>query len=368
MTEPREVVDMVTKQTQPDSWKQQEPRQRQTTRNRKVGAMVVVAALVLGVIGFAIVVRRPGGKGSVQAPAPTPPFGAQVIGLGGPSCAGYEPIDATRIPTNCVVEQVPGLPDDAISLRLSPDGSTIAFMTADGQVATIGFDGTGMRVLTQDTNTNDGDAQNAVSWSPDGTQIAYAASGDIYVIDADGTNGRRLTTDPKGDYYPAWSPDGSRIAYWNGSATGEDGGPADSQIYTIPPNGGAPTRLTRNNTTGIEPTWSPNGNRLAYFAGKSNIRMMHADGGRNRVIWVSKFILGGNALGDNGGWAPTWSPDGSRIALLKCCSSTGQLTLLEVAILDIASGAVRDLGVNVLTDLNGASWVSNHTLLVNRYD
>lgn len=364
---------MVTNQTEPDldSWRQQEERQRRVTRHRKVGAVALVAALVIGAVALATVLRlseetrlKPGEQNHTQAPDTTPPFGAQVIGLERSSCATYEPNDATRIPSDaCVVARVPGVPDDAIGPRLSPDGGTIAFMTAAGQVATIGADGTGMRVLTKGTNTNDGDAQNAVSWSPDGTQIAYAWSGDIYIIDADGTDGRRLTTDPKGDYYPAWSPDGSRIAYWNGSSTGEDGGPADSEIYTIPVDGGTPTRLTRNDGSDIEPAWSPDGGRIAYFS--HQLRIMQADGSQNHGQWVSHFILDTG----EGGWAPSWSPDGSKIAfLVPCCEGTTPGTRMEVRVVVLAPWGLRTLDVSVQSDLDGPSWVSNDTLLVNRYD
>jgi hypothetical protein len=51
MADLREVFDMVTKQTDPDrdSWREQERRQRRAVRNRKIGAMTLVAALVIGV-------------------------------------------------------------------------------------------------------------------------------------------------------------------------------------------------------------------------------------------------------------------------------------------------------------------------------
>ena len=48
------------------------------------------------------------------------------------------------------------------------------------------------------------------SWSPDGKQIAFTSdrdgNGEIYVMNADGSNQTRLTSDPADDYYPSWSP------------------------------------------------------------------------------------------------------------------------------------------------------------------
>jgi Tol biopolymer transport system component len=119
---------------------------------------------------------------------------------------------------------------------------------ADGVLHTVGFDGANDRMLTDDANTNDGDAQNHVEWSPDGTQLAYAYSGNIYVMSADGSDQHAVThiSDELRHYYPVWSPDGTTIAYWSGSATGEDGGPADAEIDTVVVENRLVTQLTRN--------------------------------------------------------------------------------------------------------------------------
>jgi Tol biopolymer transport system component len=348
MPELKEVFEMVTKQTEPDldSWQEQERRQRKVARNRRVGAIAVVAAIVSALAIVAL--TRPGKDEATKvgadptSPAPvSPSIGAQVIGLDG-----------------TVRERIPGMPGGASGLRLSPDGRTIAFTTIDGRVATIHRDGSGLKILTVDTANSGGDAQEAVSWSPDGGQIAYVAHDDIYVMDADGSNVLRLTDDPGGEFFPAWSSQGV-IAYWHGATSGEDGGPSNSEIYTIPATGGIPTRLTHNGTPDIEPTWSPDGERIAYFSTEpSEIWVMNADGSDRHRLFGSK---------ENEGWAPTWSPDGQSIAFLHCCSSSPYATLLEVRVLDLATGTVRRLHVDVATDLNGPSWSSSDALLINRY-
>jgi Tol biopolymer transport system component len=177
-------------------------------------------------------------------------------------------------------------------------------------------------------------------------------------MDADGSNVIRLTDDPAGEFYPAWSSQGV-IAYWHGATNGEDGGPMNAEIYTTPATVGIQTRLTHNGTPDIEPTWSPDGEQIAYFStDRSEIWVMNADGSAQRRLFRSK---------ENEGWAPAWSPDGKRIAFLHCCSSGPYTPLLEVRVLDLTTGTVRPLHVDVGTDLNGASWSSSDALLINRY-
>jgi len=57
-------------------------------------------------------------------------------------------------------------------------------------------------------------------WSPDGSQIAFQSTGtgngDLYVMDADGSNVRQLTSTPEADQGPAWSPDGTQVAFVRG--------------------------------------------------------------------------------------------------------------------------------------------------------
>jgi Tol biopolymer transport system component len=161
-----------------------------------------------------------------------------------------------------------------------------------------------------------------------------------------------------GDYYPTWSPDGSTIAFWSGSTSGRDGGPRNAEIYTIRVSGGTPTRLTTDHVSDIEASWSPDGTQLVYFHG-GELWVMRADGnGPHRLA------------GENeGAWAPAWSPDGTRIAFLQFVGHpNGAPPLLAVRVLDVGSGKITNVGVRVGTDLNGPSWFSDTTLLINRYD
>jgi Tol biopolymer transport system component len=68
-------------------------------------------------------------------------------------------------------------------------------------------DGSGQLPLTWDG----ADAEPA--WSPDGLQLAFSRSGDVYVMPATGGTLLNLTNHPAADASPAWSPDGGRIAF-----------------------------------------------------------------------------------------------------------------------------------------------------------
>jgi Tol biopolymer transport system component len=121
---------------------------------------------------------------------------------------------------------------------------------------------------------------------------------DIYAVNADGSGLVRLTDDPAADFDPSWSPDGRRIAYRH-----ED--ERSGQIYVINADGSGQTNLTRRRGLDYSPAWSPDGRRIAFGsvrAGKATIWVMRPDGsGRRRLSRVY-------------GEYPAWSPDGRKIA------------------------------------------------------
>jgi Tol biopolymer transport system component len=80
----------------------------------------------------------------------------------------------------------------------------------------INVDGTGLQRLSYSTQGPSWDSD--PSWSPDGRQIAYTSSGanapqGIYVMKADGSGKRRLTSGRGADTSPSWSPDGKQIVF-----------------------------------------------------------------------------------------------------------------------------------------------------------
>jgi dipeptidyl aminopeptidase/acylaminoacyl peptidase len=348
----REVFEMVTKQTEPDldSWKQQQDRQRRRARDRKLGAIGLVAALVVGLVVFALT-RPPGGNDmpaksvSVTPSVPfntTPPIGPQIVRTDGTPITQL--LDALW---------------SGQSVRLSPDGTAIAYIAADGSVHTVGIDGTGDRALTDASNSNTGDAQNHVEWSVDGTHLVYAYSGNIYTMKANGTEQQAIThaKGGVGYYYPTVKPTGHDIAFWGGSSTGQDGGPSNADIYTMPAIEGAnPTQLTNDGARNIEPAWSPDGKQIVFKHGDA-LGIMRSDGSHLHDLTSLRY----------GPWAPAWSPDGGSVAYLHCCVETGTPPHLDVQVIDLKTRQVHHVHADVTTDMNGPQWLLDGELLVNRY-
>ncbi len=97
-----------------------------------------------------------------------------------------------------------------------------------------------------------------VQLSPDGRKVAFVvttyhlkkgtSNSDIYLMNADGTQQKRLTTSPAHDYHPRWSPDGKKILFVSDREKG-------TQAWIMPVNGGEPYRMTDFSTDVQNPEW-----------------------------------------------------------------------------------------------------------------
>jgi Tol biopolymer transport system component len=155
--------------------------------------------------------------------------------------------------------------------RFDPDGhgrllvfrDSPAGVNVNDDIAMIRTDGTGFRNLTRSPDVNEW----GPAWSPDGRQIAYSSDENgvpqIFVMDADGSNARRLS-DIWGEY-PAWSPDGSRIAFASSMGGSTPFGDPDYDVFVMDVGGSDETNLTTSpDSNEGYPTWSPDGEWIAF--------------------------------------------------------------------------------------------------------
>jgi Tol biopolymer transport system component len=173
----------------------------------------------------------------------------------------------------------------------SPDGTHVAFFLGrpgSADLCVMHADGSGLVRLTT-IITGSADVA-GLTWSPDGSQIAFAAGGQIQIINTDGTHQHVLVA---GAVFPAWSPDGTRIAF------------AGNGISTIAPDGSALKQISPL-AAHAAISWSPDSQQLAFANQSSDITIMTADG----VVLREISHLGlADSIDD-----VAWSPDGAWLA------------------------------------------------------
>lgn len=208
----------------------------------------------------------------------------------------------------------------------SPDGSRLAFETWDDagtNVYSVRADGTDLRLVLKDASSP--------SWSPDGKQLVVvrencyreACSGDeyyggnLFLVDAGGSNPRQLTSFADGVAYPAWSPDGKWIAFIG-----------DNGVDLVQPKSGKSRWLLRSDEAAHDLAWSPDGTWIA-FAGSDGIYRVRVPDGKPERLARDEFPE-----------HLAWSPDGSTIAFDHSLQSPPRMA---VAVLQVDAGKQVDL-------------------------
>ena len=211
----------------------------------------------------------------------------------------------------------------------SPDGRFFAYHSNDDGDPDIYI--MDVRNKTSRQLTNHPDRDSSPAWSPNGKWIAFESdrTGDlhIYRIDVDGSNLMRLTK--RGDNQnPAWSPDSQWIAYNSYQEGNRDAGIRGRQFLSVMTADGKRSRQLTEDLNMSGCTWSPDGKQIAFAAGNigkdgMNIIVIDVNRPNRRAL---------TEVGDQNTWAgsPSWSPDGEWIAYF--------LKALPVLDLDLGHG------------------------------
>lgn len=131
----------------------------------------------------------------------------------------------------------------------------------------------------------------APAWSPGGEKIAFSRGNSVYTIEADGSEQTRVCPGSN----PTWSPDGTELAVVR-----------DGSIYTTSVDGSKWTSQLTGRRHYFTPSYSPRGDSIAFSSRNE------ADGRKNYVYVLDLVTSGFSAI--HPGREPSWSPDGSRLA------------------------------------------------------
>ena len=231
------------------------------------------------------------------------------------------------------------------------------------------------------------------AWAADGTRLAFTSNREgltkIYLMDVDGSNLRRLSTDTRIESAPSWAPDGSAVAYYSRSLDGADVGLriteiASGKTVTIRGNG-----LDKGPEAAV---WSNDSARLAFSGanehGKTEIWIANRDGTEQREISskVSTRHKGHASISPDGKQVvyvadmrgsvaivatdlesgkstiltegieaahenPRWSPDGKQIAFASSRDDP-QGTRLDIFVMNADGSGARNLSRDPHEDFN----------------
>lgn len=245
------------------------------------------------------------------------PAGGRLLSNDGPAAIQSKNIVAMNVDGSRQSVFVAGGENSALAPVWSPAGDRVAFVLgrvfqmitgpATADIAVVDRAGSGLRILT-DGSANFG----FPSWSPDGGQIVYRASGKndngLFVMTLATGAVRELTPGSGHDNFPSWSPRGDRVAFTRLVDK-------DYELYSVKPDGSDLQRLTNEPDNDAHGVWSPDGAWLAFSSARGGFKdesvlhpyngqpnadlyVMRADGSDVRQLTDTPFEEGTVA------WAP----------------------------------------------------------------
>jgi TolB protein len=244
---------------------------------------------------------------------PTIYLAALFVSLALVACSSSEEDETEPMPTPAV--RIPNqLQQEKIAFTRRRDGGP-------SDIYVVNPDGSGLANVTDDARRGGEHEDDAAAWSPDGRMIAFvstriplpspgALAEEIYVVNADGSDLRRLTQNTRRDAAVDWLRDG-RIVFLS-CPQAEDEQP-ECDLVAIRPDGSDREKLAKLGFT-FDLAVSPDGKRIVYsqLKGQSHyqdfeLHVMNLDGGDHRQLTDD----------DTGDGSPAWSPGGARIAFVS---------------------------------------------------
>ncbi len=209
-----------------------------------------------------------------------------------------------------IVRQLTGEPGIA-STRIA----FVSNATGMKEIYVMDYDGANQRRVTRD-----GSMSIYPDWFPGTDSIIctqYRGSRqETYRMDVSSGAGERVTSFPGLNAFPAVSPDGREITL----SLSRDG---NTEIYRVRADGTNPRRLTFGRSTESSPRWSPDGRRIAFVsdrAGSPQIYMMSANGGNaERLTYRGSYNT-----------SPDWSPKGDLMAYTSRVEGVFQICTVDI--------------------------------------
>jgi len=240
-------------------------------------------------------------------------------------------------------------PEDDSQPAFSADGERIAFRSGreGGGLFVMGATGESVRRVSP-SGWNP-------TWSPDGTEIAFATApvfrtpldrptrSALWVVDV--WTGERREVFPGDAVQPSWSPNGHRIAFWAVSADS-----ARRDLWTVPARGGEPVAVTADEAADWNPVWSSDGRYLFFTSDRSgsmNLWRVPIDERTGRASGTPEPVTAPSPFACH----VTLSRDGSRLAYTSAVVRQS----IASAAFDPVRGVLTGTPRLVLQDVGGVS-------------